>query len=77
MSRPGMALSAVKFPGRPLRMSSDGTGDLLPLIRDSTSACCAGVGMAVVASPKSWSISSKRRFAVSGYTKYTACRLAM
>ena len=63
MSRPGMALSEVKLLGR--RISNDGTGERA-LINDSTSACCAGVGMAVIASPKSWSMSSRRTLAVSG-----------
>jgi hypothetical protein len=51
MSRPGIALSDVKLLGR--RISSEGTGERAPLIKDSTSACWAGVGMAVVASPNS------------------------
>ena len=49
MSSPGIALSAVKLPGR--RISRDGTGDRFALINDSISASCAGVGIAVVASP--------------------------
>ena len=63
MSRPGIALSAPKLLGR--RISKDGTGERA-LMRESTSACCAGVGMAVVASPNNWSISSRRTLAVSG-----------
>lgn len=64
MSRPGMALSAVKLLER--RISSEGTGDRMSSIRLSTSASWAGVGMAVVASPKRASMSSRRILAVSG-----------
>ncbi len=65
MSRPGMAVSAPRLPNRLLRMSRDGTGERA-LISESTSACCAGVGIAVVASPKMASMSSRRTLAVSG-----------
>lgn len=69
MSRPGMALSA---PGWPYcrRISREGTGEPVP-IREPRSPWVAGVGTAVVASPKSAFISSRRTPLVSGYRKYT------
>jgi hypothetical protein len=71
MSRPGMAASAENIPGSgaPCLMSIE-DGDPTPM-REPRSACVAGVGIAVVASPKSAFMSSSRTFAVSGYTKYT------
>lgn len=67
MSSPGIASSVPKTPGRgeaPRRMSID-AGDPTP-ISDPRSACVAGVGMAVVASPNNAFISSSLTLAVSG-----------
>ena len=76
MSSPGIASPAEKAPGPrgvPLRMSID-DGDPTP-ISESCSACVAGVGIAVVASPNNAFMSSNRTLAVSGYKKYTVEQL--
>lgn len=60
--------------GRPRRSSEgtgEGTGDPA-LTREPVSDLTPGVPAAVLASPKSESISSNRTPQVSGYMKYTA-----
>ncbi len=63
MSRPGIALSALKLG---CCMSNDVTGERWPLKSDSASAAVAGLGITVDASPKIEFMSSRRTFAVSG-----------
>jgi hypothetical protein len=63
MSRPGMALSALKLC---LCMSSDVIGERWPLKSDSASAIVPGLGITELASPKIEFMSSRRTFAVSG-----------